>query len=72
MILLMVFLAVGLVMTGPIVDAVAAPLGVSSTAVDLWNVAKWPVMALVFLLLIALLYYASPNVKRTIARWSIH
>lgn len=69
MIILMTLLAVSLVLTGPVVEAVAGPLGIGSTAVDVWNIAKWPVMALVFLLLIALLYYASPNVKLRGFKW---
>jgi membrane protein len=63
MIVMVTLLAVSLVLTGPIVEAVAGPLGVGQTAVDVWNIAKWPVMAAVFLLLLAVLYYASPNVK---------
>ena len=69
MIILVTLLAVSLVLTGPVVEAVAGPLGIGSTAVDVWNIAKWPVMALVFLLLIALLYYASPNVKLRGFKW---
>ncbi|MDX6625461.1 MAG: rane protein [Solirubrobacterales bacterium] len=69
MILLMVFLALGLVLTGPIVDAVARPIGLSDTAVTVWNIAKWPVMAGVFLLMVAVLYYASPNVKLRAFKW---
>jgi membrane protein len=69
MIILMTLLAVSLVLTGPVVEAVTGPLGIGSTAVDVWDIAKWPVMALVFLLLIALLYYASPNVKLRGFKW---
>jgi membrane protein len=69
MIILVTLLAVSLVLTGPVVEAVAGPLGIGSTAVDVWNIAKWPVMAFVFLLMIALLYYASPNVKLRGFRW---
>jgi membrane protein len=69
MIVLMTLLAVSLVLTGPVVEAVAGPLGIGSTAVDVWDIAKWPVMALVFLLMIALLYYASPNVKLRGFKW---
>jgi membrane protein len=69
MIVLLTLLAVSLVLTGPVVEAVAGPLGIGSTAVDVWNIAKWPVMALVFLLMIAVLYYASPNVKLRGFRW---
>jgi len=69
MIVMVTLLAVSLVLTGPVVNAVAEPLGIGSTAVDVWNIAKWPVMALVFLLMVALLYYASPNVKLRGFKW---
>jgi membrane protein len=69
MIVLMTLLAVGLVLTGPVVSAIAEPVGIGSTAVDLWNIAKWPVMAAIFLLAIAVLYYATPNVKLRAFRW---
>jgi len=69
MILLLTLLAFSLVLTGPIVAAIAKPLGISSTAVDVWDVAKWPVMALVFLLMLSILYYASPNAKLRGFRW---
>jgi membrane protein len=69
MIVLVALLAVGLVLTGPVVEAVASPIGLSSTAVDIWNIAKWPVMAAIFLLLVAVLYYASPNVKLRGFKW---
>ena len=69
MIVLLTLLAVSLVLTGPVVEAVAGPLGIGQTAVDVWNIAKWPVMALVFLLMIAVLYYASPNVKLRGFKW---
>jgi len=69
MVLLGVMLVVGLVLTGPVVDAVAGPLGVGSTAVTLWNLAKWPAMATVFVLMVGVLYYASPNAKIRGFRW---
>ena len=69
MILLLVVLALGLVATGPVLDAVAGPVGLSDTAVTIWSVAKWPVMAAIFLLMVAVLYYASPNVKLRGFQW---
>jgi membrane protein len=63
MVVLTALIAVSLVLTGPVVDAVAKPLGISSSAVAIWNIAKWPVMALVVLAMINLLYYAAPNVR---------
>jgi membrane protein len=69
MIVLVTLLAVSLVLTGPVVEAVAGPLGIGSTAVEVWDIAKWPVMLLVFLGMIAVLYYASPNVKLRGFKW---
>lgn len=69
MIVMMALLAVGLVLTGPVVEAIANPIGLSSTAVDVWNVAKWPAMAAIFILMVDVLFYASPNVKVRGFRW---
>jgi membrane protein len=57
------------VLTGPIVSAVAEPIGVSGTAVSIWNIAKWFVIALLFVGMIGLIYYASPNVKQRGFKW---
>jgi membrane protein len=65
----MALLAVGLVMTGPVVSAVAEPIGIGDTAVDIWNLAKWPAMAAIFVTMVSVLYYASPNVKLRGFRW---
>jgi membrane protein len=62
-------LSVALVLTGPIVDAVAEPLGIGSTAITTWNVAKWPVMLAIAITIIAVLYYATPNVKLRGFKW---
>jgi membrane protein len=77
MVLALAALALALVLTGPIVGAVAGPivgavagpLGIGGTAVELWSVAKWPAMAAVFVLTIDLLYYASPNARLRGFRW---
>jgi membrane protein len=69
MVVAMALLALGLVLTGPIVEAVAGPVGLGQTAVDVWNIAKWPVMVAIFVLMVDLLYYASPNAKLRGFRW---
>ncbi|MGK2932363.1 MAG: YihY/virulence factor BrkB family protein [Solirubrobacterales bacterium] len=69
MILILALLAIGLVMTGPVVDAVAEPFGISDTALDIWGIAKWPVMITLVLLLFAVLYHSSPNAKLARFRW---
>jgi len=69
MILLLALLALGLVLTGPVVSAVADPLGIGSGAQTAWNIAKWPVMLAVVILLFAVLYHSSPNVKLPGFKW---
>jgi membrane protein len=68
-VVLVALLALGLVLTGPIVDAVANPVGIGSTATTIWDIAKWPVMLVIAITIIALLYYATPNVKVRGFRW---
>src|SRR5262249_24516719 len=50
MVIFVALLALGVVLTGPIVSAVAGPIGLSGTAVTIWNIAKWPVIAVLFVL----------------------
>jgi membrane protein len=69
LVVMMAALAVALVLTGPVVSAIADPIGIGSTAVDIWNIAKWPAMVAIFLTMVAVLYYASPNVKLRGFRW---
>jgi membrane protein len=69
MIVMMALLAIGLVLTGPVVEAIADPVGLSGTAVDVWNLAKWPVMAAIFILMVDVLYYTTPNVKIRGFKW---
>ena len=69
MVLLTAVVALGLVLTGPVVAAVAEPLGLSGTAVDVWNFAKWPVLVALVITMIAILYYASPNARVRGFRW---
>ena len=64
MVLLTAAVGISLVLTGPIVKDVAGPLGIGSSAVTMWNYAKWPVIGAVVLGMISLLYYVSPNVKQ--------
>ena len=58
-----------LVLSGPVVDAVAQAIGVGDTGLTIWNVVKWPVMLVVLGLMIAVLYYATPNVRLRGFKW---
>ncbi|WP_017932887.1 YihY/virulence factor BrkB family protein [Nocardioides sp. Iso805N] len=59
----------GLVVTGPAAKAVGDQIGIGSTAVLVWDIVKWPVMLVMVMLVVALLYWATPNVKQPKFRW---
>ncbi|MEO7754799.1 MAG: YihY/virulence factor BrkB family protein [Terracoccus sp.] len=68
-IILVALVALALVLTGPVAESVGSAIGLGSTAVLVWNIAKWPVMLAVVILIIAILYWATPNVKQPKFRW---
>jgi len=61
--------ALAVVVTGPLAKHIGDLVGLGSTAVMVWDIAKWPVLILIVSLMIALLYYASPNVKHPKFQW---
>jgi membrane protein len=69
MLVLLAACAIAVVVTGPIARQVGDLVGAGSTAVAAWDIAKWPVIALVVVTMISLLYYAAPNVKQPGFRW---
>ncbi|WP_241385759.1 YihY/virulence factor BrkB family protein [Rhodococcus sp. CH91] len=58
-----------LVVSGPVARAIGDVIGLGDTAVTVWNIAKWPVMLLLVVVLVAVLYYATPNVAQPKFRW---
>ncbi len=53
-----------LVLSGGVATAVGEAIGLGSAVLTLWTWVKWPVVVLLVALVIALLYYATPNVKQ--------
>jgi membrane protein len=71
-IVLLVLLAIttmAVVITGGLAERIGDVVGLGSTAVDVWNIAKWPVLLIVVSFMFALLYWAAPNVKQPSFRW---
>jgi membrane protein len=65
-IVLMVFagvIAFAVTLTGGLAREVGDVIGVGGTAVDAWNLAKWPVLLILVSMMFALLYWGAPNVK---------
>jgi membrane protein len=69
LVLLLALVLVAIVLTGPVAKQVGSAIGIGSTAVTIWNIAKWPVLLGVVLLMFALLYYSSPNAKLPGFKW---
>lgn len=69
MVILLAVTVLGVVLTGGLADRIGSALGLGSSVVTVWDLAKWPVLALLVSLAIALLYWASPNVRHPGFRW---
>ncbi|MBA2473549.1 MAG: ribonuclease [Pseudonocardiales bacterium] len=69
LVVLLALCAVGVVASGVVAERAGNLLGIGSTGVWMWDIAKWPVLAVLVSLTFALLYWASPNVKQPGFRW---
>jgi membrane protein len=69
MVLLLAIVAVAIVATGSLADAIGHQIGAGSAAVTAWDIVKWPVLLAFVMLMFALLYYAAPNVRQPGFRW---
>ncbi|MEA2307258.1 MAG: rane protein, partial [Solirubrobacteraceae bacterium] len=69
MILLLAICAIAVVVTGPVAEQVGNVVGVGSAAVTVFDIAKWPLIALVVVTMISILYWATPNVKQPGFKW---
>jgi membrane protein len=68
-VVLAAMVALALVLTGPAAKAVGSAIGLGSVAVTVWEIAKWPVILIVVGGIVAILYYATPNVQQPRFRW---
>jgi membrane protein len=68
-VLLLTAAAVAVVFTGALARRVGDVIGVGSSAVSIWDIAKWPVLLVVVAVILAILYWAGPNVRQPGFRW---
>ncbi len=61
---LLVASALMVVVSGGLARHVGDVLGVGSTAITVWNIAKWPVLLIIVILMISILYWAAPNARQ--------
>ena len=57
------------VLTGSVAESVGDKIGLGDTFLDVWAIAKWPALAVIVVLIVALLYQLTPNVKFPKFRW---
>jgi membrane protein len=68
-VVLLTIAAVLLVLSGPVAQAVGDALGIGETTLVIWSIVKWPIVVAIAIILVALLYYAAPNIKQPKFRW---
>ena len=61
--------ALAVVFTGGLARQLGRILGLGSSVVTIWDIAKWPVIVVLISLVFAVLYRAGPNVKHGGFRW---
>jgi membrane protein len=68
-VVLLVLCAVIVVVSGSIANVAGNAMGVGHSAVIAWEIAKWPVLLVLVSVLLAILFWASPNAKQAGVKW---
>jgi membrane protein len=63
-VVLLALCTIGVVVSGAVAQRAGYLLGIGSTGMVVWSIAKWPVLVVLVSLAFALLYWVSPNVKQ--------
>ena len=66
--LLMLVAAAIVVFSGPVAQQAGKLLGLGSAALTVWSIAKWPVLLVLMIVMVGILYWATPNAKQGF-RW---
>ncbi|MFJ8467414.1 YihY/virulence factor BrkB family protein [Streptomyces swartbergensis] len=66
---LAVISALIVVFTGGLAQQAGTALGIGDTALTVWSIAKWPALVVLVTIMIAILYWATPNAKVKGFRW---
>ncbi|MFE4541773.1 YihY/virulence factor BrkB family protein [Arthrobacter sp. NPDC056727] len=67
--IIVALLAAMLVISGPVAESIGNVLGLGGAVLTVWNIAKWPVIVALVIVVIAILYYATPNIRQPKFRW---
>jgi membrane protein len=69
LLVLLAISAFAVVLTGGLAQRVGRIFGLGSTVTTIWDIAKWPALIVIVSLMLALLYWAAPNVRHPGFRW---
>jgi membrane protein len=69
LVILVALVLMALVITGPVAHSVASKVGLGSVGVTIYNIAKWPLMAAIVLIMLGVLYYIAPNARLPKIQW---
>lgn len=69
LLVMVALIAVMLVASGDVVRSVGTLFGEADTLATVWSVVRWPVVAVLAVLVVAMLYLATPNVRHERRRW---
>lgn len=69
LVIMAALVVLALIVSGPVAEAIGSAVGIGSTAVTVWQIAKWPVLLIVVMVMLAILYWASPNAKQAGFKW---
>jgi membrane protein len=58
-----------LAVSGPLATAIGNAIGLGDAALTVWSVFRWPVILTFVIVIVAILYYATPNVEQPKFRW---
>jgi membrane protein len=69
LVLMAALVLIGLVVSGPVAQALGDAVGLGDLAKTIYGIVKWPVMLGLVVVMVAVLYHATPNVRQPKFRW---
>jgi membrane protein len=69
LLVLVALVCVALVLSGPVAEGIGDAIGLSEVTVLVWNIAKWPVVVAIVIVIVAVLYWATPNIRQPKMKW---
>jgi membrane protein len=69
LVIVAVVIVAAVVLSGGVARSIGSAIGLSAVTVTVWNIVKWPVIVALVVVAIAILYYATPNVRQPRFRW---